>query len=130
MISAVEKFIGVFKPYTGKELPSAEVEAALKEVLELPWMKKLQVYSTQAVFIIDWSTLNYLYVSPSVKALMGVEAEEFTDVQFVTSLTAPDDLAALTAVNGMIMAKLGELKLSREELLRMRVTRTTRYIHR
>lgn len=106
----------------------AEVDVFIQEFLASPQFNQLQVFSNQAIRILDVANLNYLYLSESNEELTGYPAEVIRKggLKFINKCLYMIDVVRLTAATLKVKRALS--KLSPEQKMRARYSFDSRFI--
>jgi DNA-binding CsgD family transcriptional regulator len=69
-----------FRQIVKEGMAESEAKAKVKEILGSPWIETLLVFGEHAIQVLDFKTMNFLYVSPSIEIIYGYKAEEIKDL--------------------------------------------------
>jgi DNA-binding CsgD family transcriptional regulator len=117
--------IKLFRSISKEALTKQKAEELVTEMLQLSWMKRLQVFSDQAVLLVELYTHKYLYVSPSIKNMTGYEPEQFTDFHFVATLLSPKEMEIMVEISNYFVSRISELNLPPHETSRLHSVRNS-----
>ncbi|MBL7843772.1 MAG: hypothetical protein KF846_14830 [Cyclobacteriaceae bacterium] len=104
-----------------------DVEAYLEQFLESPQFHQLQVFTNQAIRILETSGLRYLYISDSMQELTGFTPKEISDggLMFIYKRTYWKDILRLTQATINVRRALS--KLTPQEKMRARFSFDVRF---
>lgn len=112
---------------TQTEADPVEVKSFIDQFLLSPQFQRLQVFSNQAIRILDTSSMKYLYISESIKELTGFTAKEVEagGLLFAYKLTHLIDIFRLAKATLKVKAALK--KLSYDEKMSARFSFDVRF---
>lgn len=105
-----------------------EIDLFLEGFWSSPLFHQFQLFSNQAVRILDTSNFRYLYISPSMRELTGYNVEEIKrgGLMFIYRCVPMVDILRLTAAT--LKVKRGLKRLTPDEKLRSRFSYDLRFI--
>jgi DNA-binding CsgD family transcriptional regulator len=125
MKGTVNSILKLFQQISPESLTKEKAELLVTEMLKSPWMKRFQLFADHAVILIELYTLKYLYVSPSIKNIIGYEADYFTGFNVLASLISPKELEIMEEVSNLFVSRIAALKLQPHETSNLHSTRNT-----
>jgi DNA-binding CsgD family transcriptional regulator len=125
MTGTLNSILKLFRQISPESLTKEKAELLVTEMLKSTWMKRFQLFADHAVILIELYTLKYLYVSPSIKNIIGFEAERFTGFNALASLISPKELEIMEEVSNLFVSRITELALQPHETSNLHSTRNT-----
>ena len=120
----------VLQKFLKEGLQPDEAKQLVAALLEQAWVKKLMVFSDQAILVVDMRTTQYFYVSPSVENLLGYKPEEFPDFYAIAKTMDPKELSVITKLTELALSRIASLNYSQEDLRRLRFSRNNWFIRK
>ncbi len=120
----------VIQKFLKEGIHPGEAKQLVAELLKQVWVKKLMVFSDQAILVTDVKTTKYFYMSPTIENLTGYKPEEIPDLFSVFKIIDPREMTILPKVSEIALTKIASLNYSLEELRKLRFSRNNWYIRK
>jgi len=117
--------------YLSAGIEPAHAATLIEDLLEQDWVKKMLVFSNQALMITDLMRTKYLYISPSMEAVTGYPADAFPDVQtLMQKLMSSEEQALVPKQLEIALQAIADFNAPVSELHKFRYSRNNWIRHK
>lgn len=130
MYNFEKEILQLLTKHTSDELAYEEGKLLAELYSQQPWVKKLEIFNEQALFIHDNYRAKYLYVNPSIELICGYPASQFKDISFIGNLLKEDEMICLLQATEIGLRSAAQYAHTAEEVKRLRFTRNNFFHHK